>query len=293
MSATIPYPHWGDLSDLVRLMDVRRIGDGRFEAPAYRETYRNVIEAGQIMGAKIVAAARSVPDKRVTSIHTVFARPAGFDRPLGIRTALPRNGRSFATAAVEAEQDGKSVASSLILLDKGAPDLIRGAAAMPRVPGPEDCPPFDFGMTGREIRFVDGAYDADPERVGPPEIHAWVKCREQPAELALRQALLAQVTGHMTIAAAMAPHTGIGEAQAHVSIATGVLAVTLAFHDDPDVDGWVLYSNPAIFAGRGLAQGQGRVFAADGRMLASYTVQAMIRGFEAEPAGIAPDSRRM
>jgi hypothetical protein len=44
-----------------------------------------------------------------------------------------------------------------------------------------------------------------------------------------------------------------------------------------DVTQWLLYSNPAIWAGKGLAQGQGQVFTQDGRLVASYSVQAMIR----------------
>jgi len=41
----------------------------------------------------------------------------------------------------------------------------------------------------------------------------------------------------------------------------------------------VLFSNPSIYAGRGLAQGHGTVFSQEGALLASYTVTAMIRGF--------------
>ena len=44
------------------------------------------------------------------------------------------------------------------------------------------------------------------------------------------------------------------------------------------VDQWMLYANPVTYAGRGLAQGEGRVYTEDGRLVASYAVQAMIRG---------------
>jgi acyl-CoA thioesterase len=52
---------------------------------------------------------------------------------------------------------------------------------------------------------------------------------------------------------------------------------------------WHLYSNPAIFAGRGLAQGEGHIFTEAGRLVASYTVQAMIRGFERPPEAMGHD----
>ena len=37
-------------------------------------------------------------------------------------------------------------------------------------------------VTGRELRVVDGAYDPDPDRIGPPEIYAWMRFLETPAE---------------------------------------------------------------------------------------------------------------
>ena len=47
-------------------------------------------------------------------------------------------------------------------------------------------------------------------RVGDPEIHAWIRHREAPASLSLQQALLTHFCGGMSIAAAMMPHPGIG-----------------------------------------------------------------------------------
>jgi acyl-CoA thioesterase len=137
-------------------------------------------------------------------------------------------------------------------------------------------------VTGRELRVIDGAYDPDPDRVGPPEIYVWARFRDAPGAAYLHAALLAQSTTHWTIAAAMLPHPGFGEADAHVTLSTGIMATTIAFHDEVDVTDWLLYANQAVWSGRGLAQGEGRVFTRDGRIVASYTVQAMIRGFQHE-----------
>jgi acyl-CoA thioesterase len=177
----------------------------------------------------------------------------------------------------------------IVLLDAGAADAVRGAAAMPDVPPPESCPPLDFGVTGRELRSIGDAYRRQLE-VGPAEIFTWARFRDAPANEALHAALLAQSTTHWTIAAAMRPHEGVSEAQAHVTLSTGILAATIAFHDEVDVSEWLLYANPAIWAGRGLAQGEGRVFARDGRLVASYTVQAMIRAFRTPPGAMGKDS---
>ena len=100
----------------------------------------------------------------------------------------------------------------------------------------------------------------------------------------VQAALLAQSTTHWSIAAAMRPYADVNEGQAHVTISTGPLQATLALHDDVDVTEWLLYANPAIHAGRGQVQGEGRVFTQSGRLVASYTVHAMVRAFD-RPAG--------
>ena len=287
------FPRWGDLPDLVRLIDVQAVEPGLYEAPIYEDRRRNVVEGSQLLGQAIVAAAKEVQDQRAVSAHMIFSRPARFDLPLFFRVAVLRRGRSFSTLSVEASQEGKSVASALVLMDKGAPDKIRSQAAMPSVPGPEASSFHDYGMTGRDVRFVDGHYGRPPDYIGPPEIYGWVRHRDVPPEAYLQQALLAQFTGHMTIAAALLPHPGLGESLAHVTLSTGVLAITVALHDDANLLDWLLYANPAIYAGRGLVQGEGRVFGEDGRLVASYTVQAMVRDFIEPPERIGLDSTRL
>ncbi|MGN6338814.1 acyl-CoA thioesterase [Mycobacterium sp.] len=179
-----------------------------------------------------------------------------------------------------------------MLADSGAPDLIRDQPPMPDVPGPDAAEGFPgFGVTGREIRIVNGAYDPDPDRIGPPHIDVWVRFRDAPDESYLHAALLAQSTTHWTIAAGMSPHRGFGEAQAHDTVSTGVMMSTIAFHDDVDVSDWLLYSNDAFWSGRGLIQGNGCVFTLDGRLAASYTVQAMARAFDRTPAAMGRDNR--
>jgi len=288
-------PPWGDASDLLRLLDVAPIAEGRFESPPYPdppigtfipqlrdEHARLVIEGGQLLGEAIVAAAKSVTGQRVISASMIFSRAARFDAAHEIQVEVLRRGRGFSTLETRAVQAGKLCSVGILLLDAGAPDVIRGAVEPPDVPPPEACPQLDLGVTGRELRIVDDAYRRQAE-VGPAEIFTWARFRAAPAHDYLHAALLAQSTTHWTIAAAMRPHEGVSEAQAHVTLSTGILAVTIAFHDEVDVTEWLLYANPAIHAGRGLAQGEGRVFARDGRLVASYTVQAMIRAFRTPP----------
>jgi len=271
---------WGDLADLIRIIDLEPEADGVFAAPLHYDAPRNVVEGSQMLAQSIVAASKAVPDKRVVSAYAQFARVAAFDLPLRFQTQVLQNGRTFASVAVNAVQEGKLRCPALLLMDSGAESVIAHQVAMPDVPAPEDCPEYDFGMTGRDVRFVNGDYTPHEDRIGPAELHCWVRCRDKPETSILNQALLSQCVGHFTIGASMLPHPGIKEGDAHVTLSTGIMAIAIAFHADADVSDWVLYSNPSVYAGRGSAQGQGTVFSRDGRLLASYTVTAMIRAFD-------------
>ena len=284
------FPLWGDASDLLGLMNVTENGPHRFEGPTYHDLTRNVVEGGQLLGEAIVAASKTIPDQRVTSAFMTFPKSARFDLVQDLDVEVLRQGRTFSTVEVRVSQEGVLCSPALLLMDSGAGDTISGTAPMPDVPGPYEAVPYDgFGVSGRDVRIVDAGYDRDPDRVGPPDIYAWIRFRDNPAEVYLRQALVAQAATHWTIGAALRPHPGISELAAHVTLSTGIMSIAIAFHDDAPVTEWFLYSNPAIWSGRGLAQGEGRIYTQDGRLLASYSVQAMIRGFTKAPEAMGMD----
>jgi acyl-CoA thioesterase len=288
-----PFPPWGDQADLVRLIDVQETADeGHLVAPGYHERTRNVVEGGQLLAQAIVAAAKSVPGQRVVTAHTTFPKAAGFDAPIDLHVDVLRRGRTFSTVATRAEQGGTLISPTLLLLDAGAPDAMRHVTDMPDIPGPYDAVPYDMRVTGRDLRIVDGAYSPDPDRVGPPTLYAWMRFRDNPAEPYLRAALLAQATTHWTVAAAMRPHRGMGEAQAHVTLSTGIMAVSINFHDDAPLNEWFVYATDATWSGQGLAQGDGHIFSQGGALLATYSVQAMVRGFTPSAGDHAKDPSR-
>jgi acyl-CoA thioesterase II len=287
---TTRVPTWGDAADLIQLIDVQPNGPDRFVGPPYRDKTRNVVEGGQFLAQAIVAASKTMPEQQVTSAYMTFPKAASFDDPIDITVEKLRAGRTFSTLAIRAEQNGVLCSPGLVLMDAGAPDTIADQVAMPDVPGPYESEPYDMKVLGRDLRIVDGAYSPDPNRDGPPVIYAWMRFGDAPTEQYLQRALVAQATTHWTIGAAMRPHHGFGEADAHVTMSTGIMSVGIAFHDDAPVTEWFLYANPAIWSGRGLAQGQGQVFNEDGRLMASYSVQAMIRRFTKAPDDMGKDA---
>jgi acyl-CoA thioesterase II len=294
--ATTRFPLWGTTDDLTDLMDVTPIVDGSFAAPPYPNppigSYftldwhahrRPVVEGGQLLGAAIVAASKSRPDQRVISAHMAFVKGASFDEPLLLTIDSQRRGSTLSLFDIKVEQDQSLRASGFVMTDSGADDLIRHNAPMPDVPSPAECPHYDFGVLGREIRVVDGAYSQGNAIAGPPELYVWTRFAEAPTSKALHQALLAQATTHYSIGAALRPHQGISENEAHRTVSMGPIIATIAFHDDVDVTGWLLTETRSIWAGRGSTQSQVRVFAEDGRLVASKSVQAIVRSFDRSP----------
>src|ERR1019366_680808 len=205
-------------------------------------------------------------------------RAATTPEPLQIELEELSAGRSFTTLAPHVRQAGKLCASGIMLLDVTAPDVIRHAAPLPEIAGPYDSPAHDMSVTGRDVRFVDGAYSGDPHApVGPPLIEVWVRFRDVPEDPCIHAALLAQFTGHVSIAAAMRPHAGIGQSQAHRTLSTAINAITIAFHADARADEWMLYRHCSTFAGDGMTHSECRVYNEARALLASFAVDAMVR----------------
>jgi acyl-CoA thioesterase-2 len=271
-------PPWGDVADLVDIIDVKPDGPLRYISVARGDNVRPVVEGSQMLGQAVVAASRSYPGRRADSSHMVFVRPASTEEPLTFELAKLTAGRTFATVRADIMQGDALCASGTLLLGTTAPDVIRHGVAAPHVPGPERCEPYDMGVTGREVRVVDAAYTGDPDApTGPPVIDAWVRFERLPDDPAIHAGLLAQFSGHMSIAAALRPHAGIGQEQAHRTLSTAINAISLSIHADVRADEWMLYHHLSTFAGDGMTHSECRVHSEVGDLLASFTVEAMVR----------------
>jgi acyl-CoA thioesterase-2 len=274
------FPTWGDATDLVDVLDVRPDGERRYVSVARTDWRRPVVEGSQMLGQALVAAGRHAPGRRAVSAHMVFLRAADGSRPLTVALEELSAGRTFTSVAVRVDQDGRRCASGTLLLDATAPEVIRHAVAPPDVPGPYESEPYDMAVTGRDIRVVGGAYTDDPNApVGPPTLDAWVRFRDLPHDGYLHAALLAQFTGHMSIAAALRPHEGIGQRAAHRTLSTAIIAIGLSLHGEVRADRWMLYRHHSTFAGDGMTHAECRVHDVTGALLASFTVDAMVRLF--------------
>lgn len=285
----LQFPTWGDAADLIELLDVQPVAPLRYRSGVRADWRRPVTEGSQLLAQAIVAAARHAPGRRAVSAHLVLTRVADAREPVEVQLDEVSDGRTFTTLDVRVVQRDRCCATGTVLLDATAPDVVRHAVEAPPAPRPEDCPPFDMSVTGRELRIADGAYTGDPRAAaGPPTLDAWVRFRDVPADPVLHAALLAQFTGHLPIAAALRPHEGIGQDQAHDSLSMAINAISISFHREVRADRWMHYHHQSTFAGDGMTHAACTVHDEEGRLLASFSVDAMVRAFAERPADHDP-----
>ncbi len=252
------------------------IGDGRFVGQ-HLDQGHGVVFGGQLLAQTLVAAVDGVEGKSVKTLHTVFARGASYDAPAEIAVETVHDGRSFGSRTVTISQGDRVCTTSTVLLTADEPDLIRHADPMPDVQPPAEATPNPHGEGAWEIRTVDDVDINDPELVGPPDLDVWTRFAGAPDDPVTSQALLAFASDGFLIGTAMRPHEGIGQAQAHKSLATGVVGHTITFHDPFQAGDWMLLAHHSPHAGGGRCYGQAQVFTEQGQLVASYVQDAMIR----------------
>ena len=247
---------------------------------------RQVVDGSQILAQSLVAASKALPGRTVRSAHALFVAAASPAKPLEFTVTPVRAGRSFASATVMASQGERTCATATVLLDHPQPDVIRHDQwAGPPVAGPAAAFPATMPLRGRQLRIEDIRDYGNPDEVGPPVIDAWLRYDAVPERDDLRRALVAHFTGHLSISTTMRAHPGIGTSQAHHTLSTAVMGIAVSFHDPVEWDGWIRYHHDSTYVGAGMSYVRGQVVTVGGRLIASFTQDAMIRAFE--PAGAA------
>ncbi|XTP37251.1 acyl-CoA thioesterase [Mycobacterium sp. TJFP1] len=279
---------------LLDLFDAEPAGEDTFTAqtgPA-GEDERQVVEGTQVLAQSIVAAAKRFPDKSIRSVYSVFARAVMVGAgPVELEIDVISEGRSTASAVVTAKQNGKRCITTTVLADVPTDDVIRHHLPKPDVAGPAEANASPMPMAGRELRLVDVVDVNSPDEVGPPELYAWLHYDPIPSRDDLAKALIAYFTGHLGISTTMRAHEGIGTAQAHLTVSTAPMTVSVSFHEPVRWDGWLLYSHESTQVGAGMSYVRGTVHTEEGELIASFTQDALIRPLRTTDTTIAHQSR--
>lgn len=291
-----------DVSTYPHMLQLRQIGAHRYAGqPETTGDHRNVVFGGQILAQMIVAAhldrsEASENSKEVKSIHAVFARAGDYTKPIEYEVERMHDGRTVGSDTVTFAQDGKIMSRGLILWSVDEPDLMRHveSVVMPEVPGPDDVNNRSDGLVfpGAEARIVDDIdVWSEHQPVGPARQNVWTRFTDTYPTV-VNQAVLSWATDGWLIGTAMLPHAHVWQHQAHRTISTGVISHTINFHERFEADEWLLLANESIWAGRGRTHGRCNVWTRDGRLVATYTQDNLVRGF-ADQQDHTADYRRV
>jgi acyl-CoA thioesterase-2 len=278
---------------LVDLFDVQPDGADRFvgQTGIVGADERQVVEGTQVLAQAIVAAAKRFPEKSVRSVYAVFARAVLVGPPVELTVDVVAEGRTTATAVVTATQNGKRCITVTVFTDVPSGDVIRHHLPRPDVAAPAEANHTEMPMAGRELRLVDVVDVNSPDEVGPPELFAWLHYDPIPGRDDLRKALVAYFTGHLGISTTMRAHEGIGTSQAHLTVSTAPMTISVSFHEPFAWDGWMLYSHESTQVGAGMSYVRGAVHTEAGGLIASFAQDAMIRPLRTTDTSIDASAR--
>src|ERR1700692_2563959 len=155
--------------EVAKMLSLRSIGELQYEGDNLPGP-SPVVFGGQILAQAVAAACRTVPDKEIKNLHTVFARGGAPDQPLEFDVQVIQQGRAFASLTIAVRQGDRLCAQSTALLHDPEPDLIRHEARSPEVTAPLDTPARSGSHDWWEVRVVDDVDLYDPDAVGPPRL---------------------------------------------------------------------------------------------------------------------------
>jgi acyl-CoA thioesterase II len=278
-----------NVSSLPPMLQLHAVGEHVYQGePESDGDFRNVVFGGQILAQMIVSAhldrnSDREDTKEVKSIHAIFARAGDYAQPIQYQVERMHDGRTLGSDTVTYSQHGKLMSRSLILWSTDEPDLIRHleSVEMPHVPKPDEITNNYSGLVfpGAVARIVDNIDVWSPDQpVGPALQNIWTRFTDSYTPV-INQAILSWATDGWLIGTAMLPHADINQHQAHRTISTGVVSHTLNFHERFQADEWLLLANESVWAGRGRTHGRCNVWSEDGRLIATYTQDNLVRGF--------------
>ncbi|MEG3090749.1 acyl-CoA thioesterase [Sphingomonas sp. PB1R3] len=289
-SPTLPTPD-ALAQGLIALLDVEEIDTDLYRG-ARRPGGEGRVFGGQVIAQALQAAQRSTDGPRTAhSLHAYFMRPGDERYPIIYRVERDFEGRSFATRRVIAMQKGKPILN-LACSFQTPEDGLHHQDAMPAVPMPETLTP-ERELLARlgdqvpaqmraflqrprpiELRPVDPRQMLSPEPREPFQAIWFRLVAPIGDDPALHRAILAYASDFALLGTSTLPH---GVSWLIHDMQTASLDHALWLHEPFRADEWLLYTTDSPWAGHARGFNRGRIFSADGRLVASVTQEGLIR----------------
>ena len=277
--------------DLCELLDIEQLDTDLYRGKRTTNGYGRVF-GGQVIAQAMQPAQRSTEaPKTAHSLHAYFMRPGDDDFPILFRVVRDFDGKSFATRRVIATQKGKPILNMACSL-QAPEDGLHHQDAMPDVPPPEELKsdleirsalgdriPERFRsnfLRARPIesRPVDARNWLAPEKQAPFQ-QTWFRiCAPIGDDPAQHRAILAYASDMALLGTGTLPH-GVNWMTPKLQSAS--LDHALWLHEDFRVDDWLLYVCDSPWAGHARSVNRGKIFARDGRLVASVAQEGLMR----------------
>jgi acyl-CoA thioesterase II len=268
----------GPVAKLLALLDLERLDRDLFRAwnPPQPGGRQHALFGGQVAAHALRAATLTVDaEHHPHSLHGYFLRPGKDDAATILRVDRIRDGRSFTTRTVVAQQDGEAIFSLTASFHKDEP-------------GGEFQTPIDIGVPSPEELLAGGAetkdwwgVDSPFERVEIPQASygdrprraMWIRTRGRlPDDRSLHACVLTYISdmgvvGAIRAALGRLDHHGMGASLDH----------SVWFHRRVRADEWLLFDveSRSNAGARGL--GIGSLHTADGTHAVSIAQEALVR----------------
>ncbi|MCG8555692.1 MAG: acyl-CoA thioesterase II [Proteobacteria bacterium] len=278
------------LERLLQGLELRELEPDVYQGRAGTPLGRGLF-GGHVAAQAFMAAGRSVHDAHPQSLHAYFLRAGDVQQPIRYEVTRSKEGRAFKARTVCAVQGGQEILSMLASfhVDEVGPEH---QDSMPLASDPEDLPalaeiagrapahwPAEIVQHLQRPHPIELRFDEPRDPLGSqdrvPRQRVWIRTNGAlPADPLLHAAMLVYASDLTLLGAAVRAQ---GQPLWTRVLRLASLDHALWFHTSPCFDGWVLYDqhSPAAASGRGLALG--RMFASNGRLLASVAQEGLLR----------------
>ncbi|XP_044152441.1 acyl-coenzyme A thioesterase 8 [Bufo gargarizans] len=263
----------------------------RHWVPATRRLF-----GGQIVGQALVAAASSVPEGNVHSLHCYFVRAGDPKASVLYQVERTRDGRSFNVRSVKAIQHGVPILTCQVSFHRSQESPLQHQFTMPTVPSPDEL------LTRDELlyKYLKDPSLVDKHRLGlnkilaqdvpieikpinPPDMYNrlpqeprqlfWVRAKGVigPGDMRLHCCVAAYISDYSFLGTALLPHLRFG-VQFMAS-----LDHSLWFHSEFRADEWMLYECESHWAGHSRGLVHGRLWRRDGVLAVTCAQEGVFR----------------
>jgi acyl-CoA thioesterase-2 len=280
------------LVELLAALTLEEVGPDTFVGPGDFDNEYGIY-GGHLLGQAVAAASRTAPTGRaIHSFHAYFVAGGDATGEIEYRVERMRDGSSFAHREVRALRHGRELfrmTASFQAAEEGLeweavplhdPDLAgpEDLAGLPELLASRPTPPFDEYWTARpravELRYVHAPWtDAGPATDNGIRVW-WRTPRAIGDDPHLHAAVAAFVADESISDNVLTPHglTWSGEGLMVVS-----LDHAMWFHRPFRVDDWLLTVQRPLITGSARGLALGHIYDGHGRMVATYTQEALVR----------------